>query len=328
MKFLNDISASNLSNTNTGDQDLSGKQDLLVSGTNIKTVNGTSLLGSGNITTSGSGTVTSVAAGDGMNFTSITATGSVTMGTPSSLTTSTTNAVTATSHTHALSGVQAALTSGTNIKTVNSTTLLGSGNLAVGTVTSVAKGNGMNFTTFSTTGTVTLGTPTTLTNTTTNAVTSTSHTHAVTGLIPETCYLLVDISILNSTDNGTLSAANQQVNWVKQTGRLTVASSVASLPSGYVYEFELAPEIWNGSTNVVFDVRKTSDGTTSVLQTLAVSTTVTYSGAITCTPGYGVLDLTSGSTTNVGLYVSALSYSCSIGSKGGCIIRKYKKVTI
>lgn len=39
----------NLSGTNTGDQDLSGKQDVLVSGTSIKTVNSTSLLGSGNI---------------------------------------------------------------------------------------------------------------------------------------------------------------------------------------------------------------------------------------------------------------------------------------
>ena len=37
---------------------LTGKQDLLVSGTNIKTVNGTSLLGSGNVATT-SGTVTS-----------------------------------------------------------------------------------------------------------------------------------------------------------------------------------------------------------------------------------------------------------------------------
>ena len=36
----------NTSGTNTGDQDLSGKQDLLVSGTNIKTINSTSLLGS------------------------------------------------------------------------------------------------------------------------------------------------------------------------------------------------------------------------------------------------------------------------------------------
>lgn len=42
---------SNLSGTNTGDQDLSGKQDVLVSGTNIKTINSLSLLGSGNINT-------------------------------------------------------------------------------------------------------------------------------------------------------------------------------------------------------------------------------------------------------------------------------------
>ena len=35
----------------TSHQDISGKQDKLVSGTNIKTVNGTSILGSGNIST-------------------------------------------------------------------------------------------------------------------------------------------------------------------------------------------------------------------------------------------------------------------------------------
>lgn len=40
--------------------------------------------------------------------------------------------------TSALAGKQATLVSGTNIKTVNSTSLLGSGNLSVGTVTSVA----------------------------------------------------------------------------------------------------------------------------------------------------------------------------------------------
>jgi len=50
----------------------------------------------------------------------------------------------------------------------------------VGTVTSVASGNGMNFTTITGTGTVTMGTPSTLTSSTSNAVTATSHTHAVT----------------------------------------------------------------------------------------------------------------------------------------------------
>lgn len=49
-----------------------------------------------------------------------------------------------------------------------------------GTVTSITSGNGMNFSTITTTGAITLGTPSTLTVSTTNALTSTSHTHAIT----------------------------------------------------------------------------------------------------------------------------------------------------
>ncbi|KKM19152.1 hypothetical protein LCGC14_1658520, partial [marine sediment metagenome] len=60
------------------------------------------VIGLGYSTTTG--TVTSVAAGNGLDFTTITSTGSVTMGTPDSLTAGTSNAVTATSHTHAVSG--------------------------------------------------------------------------------------------------------------------------------------------------------------------------------------------------------------------------------
>jgi hypothetical protein len=52
----------------------------------------------------GTGTVTSVASGNGMNFTTITGTGTVTMGTPSAITSSSTNSTTATSHTHAITG--------------------------------------------------------------------------------------------------------------------------------------------------------------------------------------------------------------------------------
>ena len=54
------------------------------------------------------GTVTSVAAGNGLSFTTITASGSVTLGTPSTVTSSTTNSVTASSHTHALGSIDAA----------------------------------------------------------------------------------------------------------------------------------------------------------------------------------------------------------------------------
>lgn len=50
------------------------------------------------------GSVTSVSAGAGMNFTTITGSGSVTLGTPSTLTASTTNSASGTTHTHAITG--------------------------------------------------------------------------------------------------------------------------------------------------------------------------------------------------------------------------------
>lgn len=55
--------------------------------------------------TASGGTVTSVAAGNGMTFTTITGSGSVTMGTPTTLTSATTNAVSAGTHAHAVTGI-------------------------------------------------------------------------------------------------------------------------------------------------------------------------------------------------------------------------------
>ncbi|NBR62638.1 MAG: hypothetical protein EBT86_13665 [Actinobacteria bacterium] len=80
-----------------------GKQDTLVSGTNIKTVNGNSLLGSGNLSISTS-----------------TAWGGIT-GTLSSQT----------DLNNAINAKQDTLVSGTNIKSVNGSSLLGSGNITV-----------------------------------------------------------------------------------------------------------------------------------------------------------------------------------------------------
>lgn len=80
-----------------------GKQDTLVSGTNIKTVNTQSILGSGNITIGGS------AAWGGITGT---------LSTQTDLQT-------------ALDSKQATLVSATNIKTVNGSSLLGSGDLVV-----------------------------------------------------------------------------------------------------------------------------------------------------------------------------------------------------
>lgn len=73
------------------------------------------------------GTVTTVSAGNGMDFTDITATGSVSLGTPSALDTTTTSSVTSTSHTHAIttsSDVSAA--DGTGSSTILAATNTGS----------------------------------------------------------------------------------------------------------------------------------------------------------------------------------------------------------
>jgi hypothetical protein len=94
---------------------LNAKQDTLVSATNIKTINSTSILGSGNI---------SVAPATAINATAI-ATGVVDNTEFEYL-----NGVTSAIQTQ-IDSKQATLVSATNIKTINSTSVLGSGNIAV-----------------------------------------------------------------------------------------------------------------------------------------------------------------------------------------------------
>lgn len=128
----------------TSHQDISGKQDRLVSGTNIKTINGTSILGSGDISISGGGggTITGVSA----NGTSIATSGvanipaattgayGVTKLNSSTNSTSTTEAATP-SAVRAVYGIaggkQDKLVSGTNIKTINGESILGSGDISI-----------------------------------------------------------------------------------------------------------------------------------------------------------------------------------------------------
>lgn len=80
------------------------KQDTLISGTNIKTVNGESLLGSGNITAGDPNAVKYVA-----------------------------QSLTDAEKSQARSNISAqeSLVSGTNIKTINQTSILGSGNITI-----------------------------------------------------------------------------------------------------------------------------------------------------------------------------------------------------
>lgn len=92
----------------------STKQATLVSGTNIKTLEGQSLLGAGNIDLTKSD-----------------------VGLSNVDNTSDANKPISTATQTALNAKQDTLVSGTNIKTVNSNSLLGAGNISVGTVTSV-----------------------------------------------------------------------------------------------------------------------------------------------------------------------------------------------
>lgn len=119
------------------------KQDTLVSGENIKTINGESIVGSGDITIeSGGGTITGVSA----NGTSIATSGvanipaattskyGVTKLSTLTNSSSTTLAATASAVKSAYdlaNGRQEKLVSGTNIKTINNTSILGSGNIAI-----------------------------------------------------------------------------------------------------------------------------------------------------------------------------------------------------
>lgn len=95
---------------------VSGKQDTLISGTSIKTINNESLLGSGNITIEAAGTV------------------------DQTIISGSTNAVAGGAVYDGLAGKQATLISGTNIKTVGTNSLLGSGNIALMTA-SIGTGN-------------------------------------------------------------------------------------------------------------------------------------------------------------------------------------------
>lgn len=108
--------------------DLSAKQDTLVSGTNIKTINNQSILGSGNINIEGGsgGTSTDVQ----INGSSITSSGTANIITEG-VYNSSTNKIATMSDMPDITGKQDTLVSGTNIKTINGSSILGSGNIDI-----------------------------------------------------------------------------------------------------------------------------------------------------------------------------------------------------
>lgn len=117
-----------------------GLQPELVSGTNIKTINNQSIVGSGNITIEGGGTDDYVDLDNKPQINSVTLSGNKTLsqlGIQSELTFDNTptansnNPVKSGGVKTALDSKQDTLVSGTSIKTVNNTSLLGSGNIQI-----------------------------------------------------------------------------------------------------------------------------------------------------------------------------------------------------
>lgn len=123
---------------------LNGKQETLTSGTNIKTVNSNSLLGSGNVSV---GTVTSVAAltigTSGTDVTSTVATGTttpvITLNIPTA--SAANRGALSSADWSTFNSKQETLVSGTNIKTINGTSVLGSGNITVSAGAAGSTGN-------------------------------------------------------------------------------------------------------------------------------------------------------------------------------------------
>ena len=100
--------------------ELGTKQDTLVSGTNIKTINGASILGNGDITIAGGGDV------DLTNYVTKTE-----LNNKGYLTSVPSEYVTDSELTNGLRNKQDTLVSGTNIKTINGTSILGDGDITI-----------------------------------------------------------------------------------------------------------------------------------------------------------------------------------------------------
>jgi hypothetical protein len=97
---------------------------------------------------------------------------------------------------------------------------------ASGTVSSVAAGNGMNFSTITTSGSVTLGTPSTLNTITTNNVSGSTHTHAITTASASTASTIVARDSLGGFEATTIGMTTGNIGTLNvgtQTNKATIS---------------------------------------------------------------------------------------------------------
>lgn len=135
-----------------------------------------------------------------------------------------------------------------------------------GTVTAVNNGDGMNFTNITGSGTVTLGTPSALTATSTDAVTTSSHTHSIDSTIARTS------AIPDNTDFVDLTTA-QTVAGVKTFSDNAVFDTTTAGGSGSgikIADFELFPFSSGGSTAPT--LRSATTNTDTILRVMGNGT--------------------------------------------------------
>ena len=257
---------------------LSGKQATLVSGTNIKTINNESLLGSGNITIQGggggSGTVTSVAmtvpTGLSISGSPVTSSGTLAVSLASGY------SIPTTSKQSEWDGKQAALVSGSNIKTINNESLLGSGNISISSgggeenVIEVVKVNGTALTPDSNKA-VNVQAVTAVTFNGTSASIS-SGTAAITATIPSAPGTLDSTATTaQSTNASEALSGSVKLHKVAKTGTYSDLIGTPSIPS--------APGTLN-TNNSTAQTASSSEALSGTIKLHKVSKTGTYSDLI------------------------------------------------
>lgn len=135
-----------------------------------------------------------------------------------------------------------------------------------GTVTSVASGAGMNFTTVTGTGTVTMGTPTTLTKDTTNATGATTHEHEL--------QITESIMFAVSDEDTDLTTGTAEITFrMPYAFTLTaVRASVKTAPTGSVLTVDI-----NESGTTILSTKITIDATEKTSTTAATAPVISDS---------------------------------------------------
>lgn len=136
---------------------------------------------------------------------------------------------------------------------------------ASGTVSSVAAGNGMSFSTITTTGSVTLGTPSTLNTTTTNLVSGSTHTHAITTASASTASTIVARDSLGGFEATTIGMTTGNIGTLNvgtQTNKATISYTtntartltIPALDGNRTFAFLNQYQLWTAEQSFEEDV--------------------------------------------------------------------------